>query len=55
MAGEDFYTLVLACRTTLGDEGYVRSCGRHWTVVMLTERGAMLMRCLPAVLAEGRG
>ena len=55
VAGEDFYTLVLACRTYLGDEGYLRGGGRHWTLVSLTERGATLMRCLPAVLAAGRG
>ena len=55
VAGKDFYTLVLACRTYLGDEGYLRGPGGHWTVVSLTERGATLTRCLPAVIASGRG
>ncbi len=52
---EGFYTLVMMCRGWLGDEGYLRSGGVHWSVVTLTERGATLMRCLPAVVAMGRG
>lgn len=56
VAGEDLYTLVMACRAYLGDEGYIRRYGPHWTSVVLCERGAAVMGCLPAVLAgDGRG